>query len=130
MYRLFAFILFLTFALRPIYQAGYIVYFQLNIDSIVEKYCVNKAKPELHCNGKCHLTQQLNLSQDDSGKNAGRILVPDSFIPLYFQVAQYEIPLVWMINNKSENWKRTFLQESRFSDIPYPPPKLRLYTFT
>ena len=84
----------------------------------------------MHCNGKCHLTQQLNLSQDNSGKNTGRILVLDSFIPLYYQVAEYEIPLIWIINKRSENWKKAFLHESTFSDIPYPPPKIRLYNFT
>ncbi len=128
LHRLFALILLLTFTLRPVYQAGYIVYFQLNIDVIVEKYCVNKAKPELHCNGKCHLAQQLNLSQDTSDKGTTRAVVLDSFIPLYFQNTHYEIPLVWTFNFKTENWKNAFRYQSRFCDIPYPPPKVQLYT--
>ena len=128
LHRLFAFILLLTFTLRPVYQAGYIVYFQLNIDVIVEKYCVNKAKPELHCNGKCHLAQQLNLSQDSSDKGTTRAVVLDSFIPLYFQTTHYEIPLVWTFDLKTENWNNIFWYPSRFFDIPYPPPKVQLYT--
>ena len=33
--------------------------YQLNKVRITERYCVNKARPQLHCNGKCHLAQQL-----------------------------------------------------------------------
>jgi hypothetical protein len=35
--------------------AGY----SLNRNFITEKYCVNKNKPSLHCNGKCHLAKVL-----------------------------------------------------------------------
>lgn len=33
--------------------------YELNIEAITEAFCVNKEKPELKCNGKCHLAQQL-----------------------------------------------------------------------
>lgn len=35
-------------------------------DLIIEKFCVNKAKPEMHCNGKCHLEKQVRKEADDS----------------------------------------------------------------
>lgn len=31
----------------------------LNTESITIKFCENKSKPKLKCNGKCHLTKQL-----------------------------------------------------------------------
>jgi len=31
----------------------------LNYDYIVKELCVNKAKPQMHCNGKCHLMKEL-----------------------------------------------------------------------
>lgn len=33
--------------------------YQLNTARITALYCVNKARPQLHCNGKCHLARQL-----------------------------------------------------------------------
>ncbi|EDP95466.1 hypothetical protein KAOT1_11101 [Kordia algicida OT-1] len=38
---------------------SHVAYFQLNIDYIIETYCINKDKPQLECNGKCHLATQL-----------------------------------------------------------------------
>jgi hypothetical protein len=31
----------------------------MNIAYIVKNFCVNKAKPEMHCNGKCYLSKKL-----------------------------------------------------------------------
>ncbi|MFN6085547.1 MAG: hypothetical protein ACK476_11555, partial [Fluviicola sp.] len=33
--------------------------FIVNQQEITAKLCENKAKPKLHCNGKCHLKKQL-----------------------------------------------------------------------
>ena len=65
-------LLFIAFAFRPVYHLAYIVYYQLNIDYIIETYCVNKDKPELQCNGKCHLAKQIvkaGDSENGSEKN-------------------------------------------------------------
>jgi len=35
------------------------VNYQLNQAEITRKFCENKAKPKLQCNGKCHLAKQL-----------------------------------------------------------------------
>ena len=43
--------------------------YQLNKARITELYCVNKARPLLHCNGKCHLMQQLRKA-DGAEKKA------------------------------------------------------------
>lgn len=69
------------------YYMGQYSYYQLNIDYIIETYCVNKDKPVLQCNGKCHLSKQLDLaSTTDSESNEGAInLLSESFFPVYFQ---------------------------------------------
>lgn len=36
-----------------------VVDYVLNYDFIVKELCVNKAKPMMHCNGKCHLMKEL-----------------------------------------------------------------------
>lgn len=36
-----------------------ILNWKINQDIITEKYCVNKDKPMMNCNGKCYLSKQL-----------------------------------------------------------------------
>jgi len=40
----------------------------VNQAEIIELFCVNKEKPELQCNGKCHLANQLAKVEDDKEK--------------------------------------------------------------
>ena len=50
------FIIALAIFLKPIFPvAEYVV----NYEYITKTLCVNKAKPKLQCNGKCHLMKEL-----------------------------------------------------------------------
>lgn len=42
-----------------LYNAILFVNYEMNKQEITEMFCVNKDKPELNCNGSCHLMQQL-----------------------------------------------------------------------
>lgn len=44
----------------------------LNKDVITNKFCENKSKPKLKCNGKCHLKKQLKEQekQEEQSKNS------------------------------------------------------------
>ncbi len=35
------------------------LYYRLNTAAITQEYCVNKNKPQMHCNGQCHLAKEL-----------------------------------------------------------------------
>ena len=48
--------------LKPIFP---VIDYAINYDYITEVLCINKAKPELHCNGKCHLMKELAKAADD-----------------------------------------------------------------
>jgi len=47
--------------LKPIIP---VVEYVVNYDYIVKELCVNKAKPEMKCNGKCHLMKELAKASD------------------------------------------------------------------
>ena len=70
--------------LRPVYNIGVFVYFETNLNEIVEKYCINKNKPQLQCNGQCHLAKQL---QPDSSSEIAQVEynLQSAFFPVYFQ---------------------------------------------
>jgi len=48
-----------------------ILHFYVNRDAIAEKYCINKYKPGLHCNGHCFLVKQLKKEQQRETKDMG-----------------------------------------------------------
>lgn len=45
------------------------VSYELNKDYIAKNLCVNRDKPMMHCNGKCHLAKQLQKTENDNNKN-------------------------------------------------------------
>ena len=49
-------ILALVMILKPIFP---VIDYVVNYDYIATVLCVNKAKPQMHCNGKCHLIKEM-----------------------------------------------------------------------
>lgn len=66
-------LLVLALLLQPLSKFIIVSNYALNVKSITAKYCVNKAKPKLKCQGKCHLKKQLiqheKQSQSDSNSS-------------------------------------------------------------
>ena len=48
--------------LKPIFP---VLDYIINYDYIANELCENKAKPELKCNGKCHLVNELAKASED-----------------------------------------------------------------
>lgn len=86
------------FSLRPAYYVGQLVYFELNLNEIIQKYCVNKDKPEFKCNGKCQLAQQLQETSNENDDNSKALSVlQESFLPVFISKNQ-----VYTFTNNSE----------------------------
>ncbi|MDO6802866.1 hypothetical protein Q4595_10440 [Wenyingzhuangia sp. 1_MG-2023] len=85
--KTFIFILLTALSVRPAYYVGMVVYYETHINEIVEKYCVNKDKPQLQCNGQCHLAKQLNTTTNSQNTNKDAVTLEAScaFYPVYFQ---------------------------------------------
>lgn len=61
---LLAFIIFFSSMSRGVVVADYL----LNKDYIAKVLCVNREKPEMKCNGKCHLAKQLKKQDAAEGQ--------------------------------------------------------------
>lgn len=123
MRQFFAISFVLLFVLRPIIQFGQIGYYQFNIDEIIEKYCVNKERPELECNGKCFLNEQLEQPSNSSEEKPGRIFnLSETFLPAFYQESfnyNFEVPEP---ETKFQNWKTIrFINYLFESGIDRPP---------
>ena len=61
--------------------------YEVNKAAITEEFCVNKAKPELKCNGKCHLAEQLSEPVQPLGSQpAETVFIPQ--LQLFFVFAE------------------------------------------
>lgn len=54
----------LTFLSTVIHDSSWYFHYLLHQEEISDLFCINKAEPELQCNGKCHLKKQLQISDD------------------------------------------------------------------
>jgi hypothetical protein len=54
--------------------------YQSNKAFIAEKLCINKARPKLHCNGKCQMMKKMAEEEQQNSSNNGkqaRLKLPD-----------------------------------------------------
>ncbi|MBF9140875.1 hypothetical protein [Hymenobacter properus] len=63
MTRFLAFFLTALMLLQTLGREVLVLDYQLNKAEITARFCVNKARPQLHCNGKCHLAKQLRRAE-------------------------------------------------------------------
>ena len=74
---------------------------------MVEEYCVNKNKPQLKCNGKCHLSKKFTnaYKKDNHKENINNNLIQSLF------------PVVCILNDDTEF---NFIGEIKFlENIPF-----------
>ncbi len=52
-----------AFLLQTFIKTIVLTDYQINKEYIAKVLCVNKSKPKMHCNGKCHLKNELNKAE-------------------------------------------------------------------
>src|SRR5207253_2645619 len=54
-----------------------VVEYSMNRNFIAQNLCINKARPKLHCNGKCQMMKRLAAEeeQNSSGTNTAKIRI-------------------------------------------------------
>jgi hypothetical protein len=50
-------------------KTGMAISYAFNKTFITKEFCVNKAKPEMKCNGKCYLKKQLAQQEEKQNNN-------------------------------------------------------------
>ena len=50
-------------------QSVIVTDYLINIEYITKVFCVNKEKPQMKCNGKCHLAKELQKDEEKKSKN-------------------------------------------------------------
>ena len=99
--------------MTQLFSASFLVLnYAVNQDYIIENFCVNKAEPELKCDGKCHLKKQIEEDTEHHGENP--------------QERTETVPLVLACNDIIEltpKTKNSINQgDSRYNESPYFAP--------
>lgn len=68
MRRFLALFFTLLYILAMVKPALPVIEFYLNQDYIAEFLCINKDKPKLQCNGKCHLSKMIEEANTETDK--------------------------------------------------------------
>ena len=77
------FIVSITLLLKPVFP---VLEYAVNYNYIVTELCENKETPELQCNGKCHLAEELaKASENDTTESNEKKVVTQHYEVVYFQ---------------------------------------------
>ena len=83
-------------------------------ESFTEQFCQNKAKPELKCNGKCHLKK---ISKEQDSQDSSKKSLVDRDVLFFNDSVQY--PISYLIPSQK---KKIYSKKNLFQvQINYPP---------
>lgn len=96
------------------------VYYKLDPIGFIEELCENKDKPELQCNGKCHLKK---VAQTTGDKNEPTKMVNYEELQLFKQdIAEYTIQINFF-NLKKESISYLNLYNFSYKSSCFHPPQ-------
>ncbi len=116
MNRFLAYLLTALLLLQTLGPELLVVNYELNKAQITAQYCVNKAKPMLHCNGQCHLAKQLRKTEGMDKK------APVTFAKGKFDVLPTAEPLVFRAPRRWPLATHRYVARPavRYADAPIP----------
>lgn len=68
--------------------------YEIRKDFIIQNYCENKDRPELHCDGKCYLAKRIEAAQSEDEKQAN-----DQFVSKVFTIETHFVNEITLIRN-------------------------------
>lgn len=95
------------------------MYYYLNTNSFIEMFCENKDKPELQCNGQCHL-KTVSESSDDKSNSPNPFNLED--LQLFNQkISSYESYTEFFISEKISYFYLNLYRFSYTKSCFHPP---------
>ena len=87
--------------------------------------CINKNKPELQCNGKCHLANQIKQQEEKENQNTSSEATTKTEI-IFIHNVKTELPVrnIVSTNNTSITEYNRIFNSSDFLDRLLRPPQL------
>lgn len=102
--------------------------FKLNQAEIEQLYCVNKAKPQKKCHGKCHLNKQLKETNENDSTSSPKSNLEESYkLNLYHHsMAKLTPKLNEPLNPKIQSTNHIIDHSRLFGTSIFQPPDNQL----
>jgi hypothetical protein len=91
----FSYLLILLVLLQTFSREVLVVDFTLHRATITARFCVNKARPQLHCDGKCYFAKQLKKQEDRESKSTSPLKERLEMLPVAFRSLVPAGPAAW-----------------------------------
>ena len=91
----FSYLLILLVLLQTFSREVLVVDFTLHRAVITARFCVNKARPQLHCDGKCYFAKQLKKQEEQESKSANPLKEQLEMLPVAFRSLVPTAPQRW-----------------------------------
>ena len=116
-------ILVLLLLLKPIFP---VIEYVVNYDYISKVLCVNKEKPKLHCNGKCHLMKELakNSENEDPISTNKKITAQETLIVFFQEINSFSISPLYFHKTKKANNNYSNLYYYKTICLVFHPPTI------
>lgn len=115
------FLLALFMLLKPVLP---VIDYVVNYEYISKVLCVNKAKPKMHCNGKCHLMKELAKTSENDAPISSDKKVPSRQFEVLFleEIKSFKIAPVYFLETEKTNSNYSNLYFRLNSASVFRPP--------
>lgn len=104
-------------------RLGIMLAFKINQEYITANFCVNKDKPEMHCNGRCVLAGKLKKAEQNEEKQRAENMEKTSVL-FFCKMNKLEVNSA-LSDEQSGNFNPFYLKfkPSTFSNDIFKPPQ-------
>lgn len=97
--------------------------YNMNRNFIVKNLCVNKAKPKLHCNGKCQMMKRLAEEEKQNSSNSSNGPSKSKLQELVFrnEISKPTLPLLTYVKLRYNEEPPILKHDSPVCSIFHPP---------
>jgi hypothetical protein len=92
----FSYLLISLVLLQTFSREVLVVDFTLNRATITARFCVNKARPQLHCDGQCYFAKKLKQQEERENKAPNPLKEQLEMLPVAFQSLVPAAPRRWV----------------------------------
>ena len=92
-------------------------------DYITEKFCVNKDKPELQCNGKCHMKDMVAENSEKESKKMSHV---ENILLVFYTELYVDLPAPLRLQTFTLKLGDVYLSDAYF-DRTFQPPEFLVW---
>jgi len=102
-------------------QLSILSMYWLTQDYIIKKFCINKDKPELQCNGKCHMKDMVAENSEKESKTMSHV---ENILPVFYTELCVDLPAPLLLHTITSKLVDVYLSDTCYDRIFQPPETL------